>query len=142
MSRSIILAVDIEADPGVIFDALTTTEGLAAFWTPRVSGDTHVGGHLRFGFEAAPVDLEITAAMADRDAHTVQWDCNGPWPYWTGTSMEWTIIDSGPRLLFAHRGWADEQPEDEFGSVAYTWAMVLQALKAYSESGTPAPALT
>ena len=141
MSRSIILAVDIEADPEAIFDALTTTDGLAAFWTPRVDGDAHAGGLLHLGFEAAPVDLEVSVALADRDTHTVQWECNGPWPYWTGTSIEWSTVDAGPRLLFAHGGWTEEQPESEFGSVAYTWAMVLQALKAFSESGVPAPAL-
>ncbi len=142
MPRSIILAVDIDADPGAVFDALTTTDGLAAFWTPRVSGEAHAGGLLRFGFEAAPVDLEVTVTSEDRDTYTVQWECNGPWPFWTDTSIAWTVVDAGPRLLFSHLGWADEQPDSEFGSVAYTWALVLQALKAYSESGVVAPALS
>ncbi|HZD22714.1 MAG TPA: hypothetical protein VE569_04845, partial [Acidimicrobiia bacterium] len=93
MPCSIILAVDIKSDPNVVLDALTTTNGLAAFWTPRVSGDAKTGGLLRFGFEAAPVDLEVSVSSVDRDAQTLRWDCNGPWPYWTGTSIEWTMID-------------------------------------------------
>lgn len=141
MPRSIILAVDIEADPNVVLDALTTTDGLAAFWTPRVNGDAQTGGLLRFGFEEAPVDLEVSVSLADLDSRTVRWDSQGPWPYWAGTSIEWSVVDSGPRLLFAHRGWTDEQPEVDFGSVAYTWALVLGALKSYTESGVAAPAL-
>lgn len=140
MPRSIVLATEVDATPSTVFEALSTTAGLAAFWTPSVSGSTDVGSTLSFGFAAAPVDLEmvVTASQPDR----VEWECRGPWPHWGGTQVEWRIGAGPPStVLFVQRGWSDDQPDVEFGSVAMTWAMVLGALKAYSESGAPQPAL-
>lgn len=142
MARSIILAVDVDTDPGRIVDILTTTDGLASFWTPQVGGDPDQGGDLHFGFAEAPADLQIGVTTVDPDGGRVEWACQGPWPHWGNTTIEWSIVAGEPlRLLFAHRGWDEGQPERDFGSVAYTWALVLGALKAYAESGVPAPAL-
>ena len=60
MSRSIVLALEVAAEPSAVIDAISTTEGLASFWTPTVSGSTDVGGSLSFGFSEAPEDLEMT----------------------------------------------------------------------------------
>ena len=143
MAREVVLTVDVEAVPDRVFGTLTTIQGLAAFWTPEVSGEPTEGGDLRFGFATAPVDLEIEVGAADVSTGTVGWQCHGPWPYWKGTAITWQVIGADPvKVHFAHRGWDEEQPEIEFGFIAYTWAMVLQALKSYSESGVPAPALS
>ena len=138
MARDIILSIETDAPPSTVYEALTSAEGLAAFWTPSVEASAAVGATLRFGFEAAPVDLEVTIADLVPGSR-VAWDVEGPWPYWGGTRVEWTLTDS--RVVFTHRGWNEDQAEADFGSVALTWALVLQALKAYVESGVPAPAL-
>ena len=39
----------LTASADAVFDALTTTEGLAAWWTP-VTGDGLAGGELTFSF--------------------------------------------------------------------------------------------
>lgn len=140
MSRSILLTAEVDATAGTLHKALTTRDGLASFWTPAVSGEAAEGNRLSFGFAAAPADLVMTVtAVVDE---SVRWQCEGPWPYWTGTEIEWSIIAADPtRVMFAQRGWPDEQPEVEFGAVAYTWAMVLGALKSFAESGVASPAL-
>lgn len=141
MARSIILTVDTEADPEAVTTALTTREGLASFWTSDVDASPEVGSTIRLGFVPAPVDLEMTVAAIE-PGRRVEWECQGPWPYWGGTRVEWTILEGDTRqVMLAHRGWSEEQPEPEFGSVAQVWAMVLQALKSYVESGISAPAL-
>jgi hypothetical protein len=43
--------------------------------------------------------------------------------------------------MFRHSGLADAQPDPEFGSVNHTWGKILDALKAYAETGRPGPAL-
>lgn len=145
MAREIVLCVDVDADTKAVYDAITTQEGLTSFWTPSVTARPEVGAELRFGFEPAPVDLEmtVTALEAGRRA---QWACGGPWPYWGGTEVEWALTEApesaGTRVVFGHRGWADDYDDAEFGSVAYTWALVLGALKRYAESGQPDPALS
>ena len=43
MSRSIVLALEVAAEPSAVIEAIVTTQGLASFWTPTVSGSTDVG---------------------------------------------------------------------------------------------------
>lgn len=143
MSREIVLAVDVEADRQAVYDAVTTEQGLAGFWTPDVTATTEVGAALRFGFEPAPVDLEMTVEALEPPGRVV-WSCPGPWPYWKGTDIQWRFDDAGSgftRVVFQHTGWDDAYDDAEFGSVAYTWALVMGALKQYVETGTPQPAL-
>lgn len=144
MPRSIILTVDAQATPEAIFGALSTRDGLASFWTPDVEGARApaVGNRLAFGFAAAPADLEMTVAGLV-PPESIHWHCEGPWPYWEGTDVEWSIIAGEPtRVMLTHRGWAEDQPEVEFGAVAYTWGLVLGALQSFVETGVATPALT
>ena len=54
MERTIILTVDVAADPDRVFELLATTQGQRAFWTADCDvSDTKA----RFGFPQAPVDL-------------------------------------------------------------------------------------
>jgi uncharacterized protein YndB with AHSA1/START domain len=143
MARSIVLAIEIDTEAREIFRALTTEEGLTSFWTPDVTAVPEVGAKLRFGFAAAPVDLEmvVTSLEADR---VVKWSCAGPWPGWEGTDVEWVIesAESGNRLvLLRHVGWSEDTSDVVIGSVALTWARVLVALEEHIRTGTKVPAL-
>ncbi|MGA7269872.1 MAG: SRPBCC domain-containing protein [Acidimicrobiia bacterium] len=141
MPRSIILTVDAEATPEAVFSALSTRDGLASFWTPDVKGESAVGNRLAFGFAAAPVELEMTVAELV-PYESIHWQCEGPWPYWEGTEVEWSIIAGEPtRVMLTQRGWGEQQPEVEFGAVAYTWGLVLGALRSFVETDVAAPAL-
>ena len=144
MAREILLSVQTHADPETLQRALTTSEGLAAFWTPNSSAEPKVGLEARFGFTGAPVPLRMRVDDIGNPGQ-VAWTCLGDFPYWGDTKVSWDLV-AGPdadvtTVLFKHIGFSDAQPEAEFASVAYTWATVLTALKAYAESGVPAPAL-
>jgi len=141
MSRTIVLAIDVAAEPSTVHEAVSSTSGLASFWTPSVNGSTEVGGELSFGFTEAPVDLQMSVVASGRDA--VEWECGGPWPDWGGTRVTWEMApsDNGTMVVFRHAGWSADVPDTELGSVALTWAMTLQALKSYVETGVVAPAL-
>lgn len=143
MSRDLFVTVDIDADTDVVFQAIATTDGLASFWTPDVSGASEEGGDLQFGFEPAPVDLDIHVDELATDS-VVAWSCRGPWPGWDGTTIRWSLGDSPDattRVVLSHTGWPDDTPDAELGSVTFTWAMVCGALKRYTETGNPDPAL-
>lgn len=142
MSRSIVLAIDVASTPDAVHSAIASTDGLASFWTSSVSGSTDVGGDLSFGFEAAPVPLQMTVSATEA-AKLVEWECGGPWPNWGGTRVSWATApsDNGTMVVFRHDGWVPDVTDAELGSVALTWAMTLQALKAFGETGIAAPAL-
>jgi uncharacterized protein YndB with AHSA1/START domain len=141
MSREIVLAIEVEGSPEDTFRAVTTQDGLAAFWTSDVDAEPRVGAKLRLGFPAAPVDLQMLVTALDADDR-VEWECPGPWPNWAGTRVEWSIAGGDQTMVtFVHRGWSDEVPDTELGSVTLVWARVLIALSAYIQSGQSAPAL-
>lgn len=143
MSRALFVTVDIDADRDTVHQAIASSEGLAAFWTPNVSGTSEEGATLTFGFEPAPAPLEIHVDELVPGTQ-VAWSCGGPWPGWEGTLIRWELSDSpeaGTRVALSHAGWSDDTPDADLGSVTFTWAIVCDALKRYTESGDPDPAL-
>ena len=144
MSRDIVHAVEIHAEPKSVYDTIATRSGLAAFWTPDVEGDEHVGGELSFGFTEAPMRMPMHVARLD-PPNEVAWDCPGGYPYWEGTKVSWSTQPSehGTKVVFRHTGFPDDEPDYEFGSVSRTWALIVERLKEVVESGgVPNPALS
>jgi hypothetical protein len=138
MSRTT-LAVDVAADSDRVFEVLSTTEGQRGFWTANcdVSAD-----RARFGFAQAPVDLEV--AVSAEPGKLVRMRVTSGFPFWEGSTFEWelgpaTRAPSGTGVLFRHYGFADGYPESDLGHTAQTWAMVLDRLAKYADSGTPQP---
>ena len=81
-----------------VFDALTSVDGLAAWWIPDVSGSPLVGGELTFRFD----DEHVTMAVEHVEAPSlVVWRCTEATktPEWVGTSL-----------------WFDLRPRDASGS--------------------------
>ena len=144
MPREIMLAIEARADTAAVDRALTTAEGLAAFWTPDVTAEPIVGSEARFGFTGAPVDLRMRVDAIE-PGKRVAWSCLGDFPHWGGTKVSWEQSHAerdATRVLFKQIGFSDAQPEAEFASVAYTWSTILGALRTYLETGTAKPALS
>ncbi|MFE7592350.1 SRPBCC domain-containing protein [Kitasatospora sp. NPDC057512] len=155
----IALQLDIAAPRAVVLAALTTHDGLTAWWTTGVDRD---GDVLLFDFPDVPEPFRLRVERADRDR--VVWTNAGSFPpHWAGTWISWELSDqpavpeSGrpaapeepavpeqpaaperARLLFRHGGW---QPGSEEGvpAVAGTWAELLVRLKDYAQSGKVQP---
>jgi len=144
MTRDIVLGVSIHADAATIRGAVTTREGLASFWTPTVTAEPTVGSRATFGFSGSPAELTMRVDRIDDEG--VGWTCLGAFPFWEGTTITWSFLaepeHGGTNVLFVHAGFPDEQPVFENGSIAHTWAMVLDRLKVLAETGAATPALT
>ena len=139
MARSITLAIDIDADPARVFDAVSTTAGQRAFWT----GDCDVStDRARFGFPQAPMDLETdVAAEANK---IVRMHVTSGFPFWDGSTWEWELgpalrSESGTSVIFRHYGFGEGYGETDLGYTAQTWAMILDRLSKYVVTGTPQP---
>ncbi len=143
MTRDIVLAIEVHAEPKAVFDTVASRSGLAAFWTPDVEGDASVGRELTFGFTKAPARLPMRVTRLDT-ARSIDWECPGGWPFWEGTKVSWSFDPSeqGTKVVFRHLGYSDEAPEYDFGSIALVWALIVARLKDVVESGgAPNPAL-
>src|SRR5271156_3855118 len=80
-----------------VFKALTTVEGLSAWWTTTTEGESNVGGVLRFRFGAGGFDMRV---LELDPARRVLWQVvDGP-EEWLGTKIgfdleqrgDWTIV--------------------------------------------------
>ena len=139
MNRSIILAADVEADRGRVFEALSTTSGQRAFWT----SDCDVSaGHARFGFPQAPMDLLTDVTI--EPGTLVRMRVTSGFPFWEGSTWEWELseparAETGTGVLFRHYGFAEGYPEIDLAHTAQTWAMIMQRLADYVAGGSPHP---
>jgi uncharacterized protein YndB with AHSA1/START domain len=125
------------SSPDDAYQALTTREGLSAWWTNTTLGESKVGGVLQFRFGAGNIDMEV---LELRPASRVLWQVvDGP-AEWIGTTVsfdlkqeaDWTII------LFKHHGW--KEPVEFMHHCSTKWAVFLLSLKSLLETGKGAPA--
>lgn len=139
MDRSIILAVDVEADRDRVFEVLSTTRGQRGFWT----ADCDVSpGRARFGFPQAPVDL--LTDVTTEPGKLVRMRVTTGFPFWERSTWEWELsgavrAETGTGVLFRHYGFADGYAEIDLAHTAQTWALILHRLAGYLVSGSPQP---
>ncbi len=135
------ISVRVDAPAGAVFDAVTTTEALTAWWS-QVTGSGMTGGDLRFPMVADQRPLLIHVDEATRPT-TVRWtvtECTFMVD-WVGTHPTFTImpIDDGScELSFEHRGLSDQLECKDMCSRSWDH-FVGTSLREFADSGTGAP---
>jgi uncharacterized protein YndB with AHSA1/START domain len=126
------------ASPAVVYSALTTTRGLAGWWTTNVEGINEVGDVVKFRFEAGGFDMRVT--QLDEDKHVGWRVIDGP-TEWIGTDITWDLTqeDDYTIVRFEHTGW--REVDDFMCHCSTKWAVFLLSLKSLVETdvGTPWP---
>ena len=85
--------VGIKSSPDEVFKALTTREGLAAWWTNNTQGEGKVGGVLKFRFSAAGSEIGgfDMKVLELQPAKLVLWQVvDGP-QEWIGTKIRFDL---------------------------------------------------
>ena len=122
--------------PEKAYEALTTIDGLAGWWTHDTNGSTDVGGVIQFRFPPGGFDMEVTEQVPDK---RVSWTVvDGP-EEWIGTTIDWDLRQEGDMtiLLFKHEGW--KEPVEFMHHCSTKWATYLMSLKQLVETGKGAP---
>jgi hypothetical protein len=118
------------------YNALTTLEGLSAWWTTDTQGESKVGSVLRFRFGSGGFDMKV---LELHPAKRVLWQVvDGP-EEWIGTTIgfdleqrgDWTIV------FFKHAGW--KQPVEFMHHCSTKWAVFLLSLKSLLETRKGGP---
>jgi uncharacterized protein YndB with AHSA1/START domain len=128
----------LTASADAVFEALTTTEGLAAWWTP-VTGDGLTGGELTFAF--GPNGKAVMRVDSAERGVGVRWTnlaCHVQ--DWVGTTLHFDIEAlpaGGTALRFRHGGLT---PQLEcFDDCKSGWDHFIPSLGAYVETGVGNP---
>jgi uncharacterized protein YndB with AHSA1/START domain len=125
-----------KSSPQRVYDALTTLDGLSAWWTEKTTGDTGLGGVIEFRFGPGGFDMEVAQLDPGR---LVRWNVvDGP-QEWIGTSIQWDLRQDGDWtiVLFRHEGW--REPVEFMHHCSTKWATFLMSLKQLLETGRGAP---
>ena len=128
----------VTPSPEKVYEALTTVEGLAGWWTVDTGGDAGVGGTLAFRFPpVGGFDMEVVEL---RPSERVVWRVvDGP-EEWIGTTVTWDLRQDGDYtiVLFRHEGW--REPVEFMHHCSTKWGSYLMSLKSLLETGAGAPA--
>jgi uncharacterized protein YndB with AHSA1/START domain len=126
--------VGMTASPEQVYAALTTVDGLAAWWTTDTREDDNIV-EFRFG-EVGGFDMRVVELTPNK---RVEWlVVDGP-SEWVGTTVTFDLTQDGDWtiVLFAHTGW--REPVEFMYHCSTKWASFLLSLKSLVETGTGAP---
>ena len=120
-----------------VYAALTTLDGLAAWWTTDTHGDPELGGKIEFRFPQGGFDMEVIELTPGA---LVRWRVTDGPTEWIGTTIDWRLSrNAGFTIVrFTHAGWAE--PVEFLEHCSTKWAVFLLSLKALIETGTGSPA--
>lgn len=123
--------------PDKVYDALTTVDGLAAWWTADTHGDAAPGGTIQFRFgDAGGFDMKV---LDQRPNERVAWEVTEGPEEWIGTHVSFDLAqeDGYTIVLFKHEGW--REPVDFMSHCSTKWATFLMSMKQLVETGAGAP---
>jgi uncharacterized protein YndB with AHSA1/START domain len=129
--------IGIAAAASEVYKALTTNEGLSAWWTTDTTGAGDVGSIIRFRFNGGGPDFEVAELQPDKRVH---WRHSGDMPGdWMGTevSFELSNDDNQTFVRFKHSHW--KEASDFMAHCSTKWAVFLLSLKEAMETGHGRP---
>jgi uncharacterized protein YndB with AHSA1/START domain len=120
-----------------VYEALTTVDGIASWWTRDAEGGADLGGKLvlYFGKPEPSAVMEVIEVDTNR---LVSWQCiDGP-AEWVGTRVDFVLKESDNEtvLVFTHSNW--KEPVEFMHHCSTKWAQFLIGLKLLLEGGESA----
>ena len=125
------------SSPNDVYKALTTIDGLSAWWTTDTQGESEVGGVLQFRFGTGGFDMKVlelhpaTARAVAGGRRARRMDRHNDKFRSRCSRGDWTIV------LFKHAGW--KEPVEFMHHCSTKWAVFLLSLKSLLETGKGAP---
>ena len=139
MAAPLVHQVNVKATPETIYKAISTTEGLGAFWTSESKAESKVGSIASFGFGGPTQRMRVDELVPGK---RVKWTGLADFPNWGDTTVSWDIspAESGETsVTLRHANWPETVSQDDLGSINYTWGLIVERLKQYAETGKPNP---
>jgi len=130
----------IAATPEVIFELLSTPEGLEKWWTHKSEGECRVGARMHLYFSEV-YDWEAEIVEIDKPRF-LKYKMTRTMDDWSLSTLSFELIngdnnESGTTLRFAHEDWKELNAHYRHSN--YYWALYLRILKRYIEEGEFVP---
>jgi uncharacterized protein YndB with AHSA1/START domain len=124
--------IEAKAPQQDVWKALSTTQGLAGWWTSDTRGDASEGGIIEFYFNQNRMDMKVIEA--DPGRHVVWQVVSGP-DDWMGTKISFDLSRNGDltKVLFKHQGW--REASEHMSHCSTKWGTFMVSLKSLAETG-------
>ncbi len=138
--RTIHHVFNVDAEPALLWSALTEEPGLASWWSTAVSAPSAaVGARVEWTFvEGFNPKMEIVALEAPR---LLEWKCVGGHANWADNTFRFEVVpieDGRTRLRF-WQNYATELDDDTYGIYNFNWGYYLESLRLYCAEGEGKP---
>ena len=140
---NIIHRIGIKSSAKKVYNAVSTINGLAHWWTEEVEGDEQIGGKIVFRFSALSSVEEIGKMVMEvkelNPEKQVRWRCTEGPVEWIGTDVTFELSqqDNQTIIIFGHRNWREEV--EFMAHCSMKWAVFLLSLREYVETGKGKP---
>jgi uncharacterized protein YndB with AHSA1/START domain len=138
----IIHRIGIRASLEKVYNALSTIQGLAHWWTENVEGDEQTGGEISFTFREKNGEIKgkmMMEVLMLAPPKEVRWCCKKGPDEWIGTEITFQLSQAENQtiIIFGHRNWSEAV---EFTAhCSMKWAIFLLSLRDYVETGKGSP---
>lgn len=136
--KTIIHFFRIHASPEKVFHGLTTSDGLAGWWSRDVQVEEDGDVRVRFRFlEGFNPVMDVTVAKKDS---LVAWKCVDGHDKWQDNTFTFDIRPVGDEadLMFIQE-YARELSDEDYGTYNFNWGYYLGSLKKLCETGDGTP---
>ncbi len=127
----------INKNPKIVYDAVTTSEGIVNWWTTEAIVKPEINSIAEFKFgDKYHNKMKITNLLENK---LIEWECLEGDEEWMGTKFSFELKDKGEKsiLKFKQYNWREET--EFFASCNFHWGFYLQSLKDYCETGKGTP---
>lgn len=134
--ENIRINITIKTSAEKIYHAITTEEGLSAWWAKQTKAKPETGFVNTFTFGDFVNKMKVTKLVPNQK---VEWECIESIEEWVGTFISFELEGKGDKTLlrFTHGGW--EKASDTFAGCTYDWARFMASLKLLCETGAGTP---
>lgn len=128
--------VVIKAPAEAVYRAITTQQGIEAWWCKQTTAKPELGFTNVFIFGDIRNEMKVTTLAPNK---RTEWACEKSIGEWIGTTIAFELEDRQDKTLvrFTHDGWRDVT--DTFAGCNYQWALFMKSLKSYCETGLGTP---
>lgn len=128
--------VVIKTAPPVVYQAITTQEGLSNWWAKQTTAKPEVGFLNTFTFGEFKNEMKVTDLVPQK---RVAWQCIRSIDEWMNTTISFDLEERDGRTLvrFVHGDW--EVVTDTYAACNYDWALFMKSLKSFCETGSGTP---
>jgi uncharacterized protein YndB with AHSA1/START domain len=133
--------LNINAPVSKVYEAVSSIDYLKKWWTTDASGNSALGGIIRFGFGK---NYDLMKVIADEKNKFVAWEvmeANFPQGNeWRPTIISFDLSEDENKntiVRFIHDGW--KEATDFYGICNYHWGIFMVSLKSLCETGKGNP---